>query len=137
MRCRNLSSRTCADVPRPRYLTHNASSTAAHARAAFGKNRQRQFVVGFLLAPYRGLDSASKHAVEGLSETPDHEVRQFGVRVLLVEPSYTKPGLDINAPQAASKIPVYDASRAIVKNANDAAAPDSVAATIVDAAFGP
>ncbi|TDN69224.1 oxidoreductase [Paraburkholderia sp. BL10I2N1] len=98
-------------------------------------------VLGFLPAPYMGLYSASKHAVEGMSETLDHEVRQFGIRVVLVEPSYTKTSLDINAPQAASKIPAYDAerdvvSRAIVKNVNDAPAPDSVAATIVDAAFG-
>ena len=47
-------------------------------------------VLGFLPAPYMGLYSASKHAIEGLSETLDHEVRNFGVRVVLVEPSYTK-----------------------------------------------
>ena len=38
-------------------------------------------VLGFLPAPYMALYSASKHAVEGFSETLDHEVRQFGVRV--------------------------------------------------------
>ena len=99
-------------------------------------------VLGFLPAPYMGLYSASKHAVEGMSETLDHEVRNFGIRVVLVEPSYTKTSLDINSPQAVSKIPAYDAernivSRAIVKNVNDAPAPDGVAATIVDAALGP
>ena len=41
-------------------------------------------VLGFLPAPYMGLYSAAKHAVEGMSETLDHEVRQFGVRVSLV-----------------------------------------------------
>ena len=30
---------------------------------------------------------ASKHAVEGYSESLDHEVREHGVRVLLVEPA--------------------------------------------------
>ncbi|MDW5441821.1 oxidoreductase [Polaromonas sp. SM01] len=99
-------------------------------------------VLGFLPAPYMGLYSASKHAIEGMSETLDHEVRNFGIRVVLVEPSYTKTSLDINSPQAASKIPAYDAerdivSRAIVKNVNDAPAPDGVANTIVDAALGP
>lgn len=98
-------------------------------------------VLGFLPAPYMGLYSASKHAVEGMSETLDHEVRNFGVRVVLVEPSYTKTNLDINAPQTVSRIPAYDAerdivSRAIVKNVNDAPAPDGVAATVVDAALG-
>jgi short-subunit dehydrogenase len=33
--------------------------------------------------------AASKHAVEGYSESLDHEVREYGVRVLLVEPAYT------------------------------------------------
>lgn len=98
-------------------------------------------VLGFLPAPYMGLYSASKHAVEGLSETLDHEVRQFGIRVVLVEPSYTKTSLDLNAPQASSQIPAYDAeratvSRAIINSINDAPAPDRVATTIVDAALG-
>ena len=61
-------------------------------------------VLGFLPAPYMGLYSASKHAVEGLSETLDHEVRKFGIRVSLVEPSFTKTNMDINAPQTTSTI---------------------------------
>lgn len=98
-------------------------------------------VLGFLPAPYMGLYSASKHAVEGLSETLDHEVRKFGIRVTLVEPSFTKTNLDINAPQAASRIPAYDAERSVVsqaiqKNVHKAPQPDGVASTIVDAALG-
>jgi NAD(P)-dependent dehydrogenase (short-subunit alcohol dehydrogenase family) len=98
-------------------------------------------VVGFLPSPYMGLYSASKHAIEGMSETLDHEVRNFGIRVVLVEPSFTKTNLDLNAPQAAAKIRAYDAeretaSRAIAKNVNGAPGPDGVAATIVDAALG-
>lgn len=30
--------------------------------------------------------AASKHAIEGWSDSVDHETRQYGVRVLLVEP---------------------------------------------------
>ncbi|HEX7982530.1 MAG TPA: oxidoreductase [Duganella sp.] len=98
-------------------------------------------VLGFLPAPYMGLYSASKHAIEGMSESLDHEVRGFGIRVVLVEPSYTKTNLDINAPETAMKIPAYDAERAgvvgaIQKNVQDAPAPDGVATTIVDAALG-
>ncbi|SFH66768.1 short chain dehydrogenase [Collimonas sp. OK307] len=98
-------------------------------------------VLGFLPAPYMGLYSASKHAVEGMSETLDHEVRKFGVRVVLVAPSYTKTSLDINAPQAASKIPAYDDERdgvfrAIEQNVKAAPEPDGVATTIIDAALG-
>jgi NAD(P)-dependent dehydrogenase (short-subunit alcohol dehydrogenase family) len=99
-------------------------------------------VLGFLPAPYMGLYSATKHAIEGLSETLDHEVRNFGVRVVLVEPSYTKTNLDLNAPQAAGRVSAYDAdrdlvSKAIVRSVQKAPGPDTVAATIVDAAFGP
>lgn len=98
-------------------------------------------VLGFLPAPYMALYSASKHAVEGLSETMDHEVRQFGIRVALVEPSFTKTNLDLNAPQTASRIQDYDnelgvVSRAIQNNVQKAPAPDGVASTIVDAALG-
>jgi NAD(P)-dependent dehydrogenase (short-subunit alcohol dehydrogenase family) len=98
-------------------------------------------VLGFLPAPYMALYSASKHAVEGLSETLDHEVRQFGIRVALVEPSFTKTNLDLNAPQAASRIPDYSkeldvVSRAIQRNVQKAPEPDGVAATIVAAALG-
>lgn len=97
-------------------------------------------VLGFLPAPYMALYSASKHAVEGLSETLDHEVRQFGVRVTLVEPSFTKTSLDLNAPQAASSIPDYQRERTVVsqairKNVRKAPEPDVVATTIVDAAL--
>lgn len=98
-------------------------------------------VLGFLPAPYMGLYSASKHAVEGMSETLDHEVRKFGIRVALVEPSFTKTNLDINAPQTACRIPAYDTERSVVsqaiqKNVHKAPEPDGVASTIVDAALG-
>ena len=98
-------------------------------------------VLGFLPAPYMALYSASKHAVEGLSETLDHEVRQFGIRVALVEPSFTKTNLDLNAPQTVSRIPDYNkelgvVSQAIQNNVQKAPEPDGVAATMVDAALG-
>lgn len=98
-------------------------------------------VLGFLPAPYMALYSASKHAVEGLSETLDHEVRQFGIRVALVEPSFTRTNLDLNAPQTVARIPDYarelaTVSRAIQSNVQKAPQPDGVASTIVDAALG-
>ncbi len=88
-----------------------------------------------------GLYSASKHAVEGMSETLDHEVREFGIRVTLVEPSFTKTNLDINAPVVASPISAYNSTRdtvsqAIQQNVHKAPRPDDVAATVVNAALG-
>ncbi len=98
-------------------------------------------VLGFLPAPYMALYSASKHAIEGLSESLDHEVRNLGVRISLVEPSYTKTNLDLNAPTAANEIPAYDNDRnkvanAVQKSVQNAPLPDSVAETIVQAALG-
>lgn len=98
-------------------------------------------VVGFLPAPYMGLYSASKHAVEGMSETLDHEARQFGIRVTLVEPSFTRTNLDLNAPHAASRISAYDderdlALRAVQKSVQNGPEPDGVARTIIEAALG-
>ena len=53
-------------------------------------------VLGFVPAPYMAVYAASKHAVEGYSESVDHEVREHGVRVLLVEPAYTNTGFEAN-----------------------------------------
>ncbi len=98
-------------------------------------------VVGFLPAPYMALYSASKHAVEGLSESLDHEVRQFGIRVALVEPSFTKTNFELNMPQTVSKIPDYNkelgvVSQAIRNNTQKAPEPAEVAVTIFNAALG-
>ena len=98
-------------------------------------------VLGFLPAPYMGLYSASKHAVEGLSETLDHEVRQFGIRVTLVQPAYTRTHLEANSPHANAKIAAYGrerdlVSRSLVHSIDNAPEPDGVADTIVDAALG-
>lgn len=99
-------------------------------------------VLGFLPAPYMGLYAATKHAVEGMSETMDQEVRQFGVRVSLVEPAFTRSSFDVNSPQALKKIPAYDTERrlveqAIAKNVGTAPEPAGVADTIVTAGLGP
>lgn len=98
-------------------------------------------VLGFLPAPYMGLYCASKHAVEGLSETLDHEVRQFGIRVTMVQPSYTQTNLDTNSPQAREKIAAYDrerglATRGVTQNIKSAPGPQGVASTVVNAALG-
>ncbi|MBY0243354.1 MAG: oxidoreductase [Burkholderiaceae bacterium] len=98
-------------------------------------------VLGFLPAPYMGLYSASKHAIEGLSESLDHEVRQFGIHVSLVAPAYAKTSLEANSPVSKAPLAAYDRERAAVaaavaRDINNAPAPHSVAATIVEAALG-
>jgi len=59
-------------------------------------------VLGFLPMPYGALYAATKHAVEGYSESLDHELRTRGIRVSVIEPAYTRTGFDTNfmAPDA-------------------------------------
>jgi short-subunit dehydrogenase len=64
-------------------------------------------VLGFLPAPYWGIYAASKHAVEGYTETLDHEIRRFGVRALLVEPAYTRTKLSGNTQSARITLDAY------------------------------
>src|SRR6266704_3267505 len=59
-------------------------------------------VLGFLPAPYMALYAATKHAIEGYSESLDHELRTMGIRVSVIEPAYIKTSFDANlmAPDA-------------------------------------
>jgi NAD(P)-dependent dehydrogenase (short-subunit alcohol dehydrogenase family) len=72
-------------------------------------------VLGFLPSPYGSLYAASKHAVEGYSESLDHETREFGVRVSVVEPGYTNTSFEANATDADSPLESYEAVREHVK----------------------
>src|SRR5437867_1320779 len=60
-------------------------------------------VLGFLPMPYGALYAATKHAVEGYSESLDHELRTRGVRVSLIEPAYTKTQFAANLLASESK----------------------------------
>src|SRR5512143_4220078 len=51
-------------------------------------------VLGFLPMPYMALYAATKHAIEGYSESLDHELRTMGIRVSVVEPAYTNTPFD-------------------------------------------
>jgi NAD(P)-dependent dehydrogenase (short-subunit alcohol dehydrogenase family) len=53
-------------------------------------------VLGFLPMPYGALYAATKHAIEGYSESLDHELRTWGIRVSVIEPAYTKTPFDGN-----------------------------------------
>jgi NAD(P)-dependent dehydrogenase (short-subunit alcohol dehydrogenase family) len=70
-------------------------------------------VLGLVPGPYMASYVATKHAVEGYSESLDHEVREHGVRVLLIEPAYTKTGFDANALQPDAPLPVYAEQRQV------------------------
>src|SRR4051794_12755411 len=71
-------------------------------------------VLGFMPAPFMALYAATKHAIEGYSESLDHEVREHGVRVLLVEPAYTRTSFDANAVAVDEPLPLYARRRAAI-----------------------
>ena len=96
-------------------------------------------VLGFLPMPYGALYSATKHAVEGYSESLDHELRTRGVRVSVVEPAYTKTQFDVNFLAPDSQLEEYREARAhlgtVLKGAMAAAdEPDVVAEVVLEAA---
>jgi len=59
---------------------------------------------GLVAIPYQGLYSASKFALEGLSESLRLEVRDFGVRVVLIEPGDHRTALTSNRRFVESKV---------------------------------
>lgn len=69
-------------------------------------------VLGFMPAPFMGLYASSKHALEGLSESLDHEVRALGIRVVLLQPSFTRTKLDLTAQRTQTAIDDYVAASA-------------------------
>jgi NAD(P)-dependent dehydrogenase (short-subunit alcohol dehydrogenase family) len=64
-------------------------------------------VLGFLPMPYGALYAATKHAIEGYSESLDHELRTRGIRVSIIEPAYAKTRFDANFLEPDSKIDEY------------------------------
>jgi NAD(P)-dependent dehydrogenase (short-subunit alcohol dehydrogenase family) len=64
-------------------------------------------VGGFVPNPFMAVYVSTKHAVEGYSESLDHEVREHGVRVLLVQPGPINTPFDANMVQADSPLPLY------------------------------
>ncbi len=98
-------------------------------------------VVGFLPAPYMAVYAASKHAIEGYSESLDHELRQFGIRVSLIEPGFTRTALGHNEQTAAQPVEAYSGERGLALEAINHAIssgddPATVASVVVKALRG-
>jgi NAD(P)-dependent dehydrogenase (short-subunit alcohol dehydrogenase family) len=96
-------------------------------------------VLGFLPMPYGALYAATKHAVEGYSESLDHELRTRGIRVSVIEPAYTKTPFDANFMEPDARLDEYRAAReGVSKRVNEVMAtaeePGVVADTVLEAA---
>ena len=96
-------------------------------------------VLGLIPAPFSALYSSTKHALEGYSESLDHEVRSFGIRVCLLEPAYTRTSFEQNMALPDRTLDAYVSARAganalmhdAMKTADD---PEVVAENLVEAA---
>jgi short-subunit dehydrogenase len=96
-------------------------------------------VLGLIPAPYNALYASTKHAIEGYSESLDHEVRTQGIRVVLVEPGVTRTAFEENITRPDRPLAIYDTARteaeklmrAIVAKGD---APEVVADAIIRAA---
>lgn len=97
-------------------------------------------VLGFLPMPYGALYAATKHAIEGYSESLDHELRTQGIRVSVIEPAYTKTPFDSNLLEPDAPIEAYREVRTAVdkrvKEVMATAEPPRVVADVVLSAVG-
>ena len=96
-------------------------------------------VFGFLPMPYMALYVATKHAVEGYSESLDHELRTRGIRVSVIEPANTRTKFDANLLQPDATLDEYhDVRVALGKRMTELIAeadePGVVAQTLLTAA---
>jgi len=120
-------------------LIRMTNAVLPHMRAqGSGRVVNVSSVLGLIPAPFMAIYAATKHAIEGYSESVDHELREHGVRMLLVEPAYTRTGFEASSLSPDSPLPIYAAQREVsrdvlataVRNADD---PDVVAKVIVAA----
>ena len=108
-------------------------------RQAKGRIVNLSSVLGLIPAPYSALYASTKHAIEGYSESLDHELRAFGIRVVLVEPAYTRTSFEENLAKPDQLLDLYNSARAgmnavlrkAIETGDD---PEVVARTILEAA---
>ncbi len=96
-------------------------------------------VLGLIPAPYSALYASTKHAIEGYSESLDHEMRTFGIRVVLVEPAYTRTSFEENLVRPDRLLDIYNSARTgmngVLRKAIETGdTPEVVARTILEAA---
>jgi NAD(P)-dependent dehydrogenase (short-subunit alcohol dehydrogenase family) len=135
-------------------LEHNVLGPIRVIRAALPAMRARgsgvivnvSSIAGLVARPFGGIYSATKHALEAVTESLHHELRPFGIRVALVEPGQFETELLAEAAPAAGfdeSSPYWDSStrfdtaiRRLLPDGRPMPA-EVVAETIVAVAFDP
>lgn len=120
----------------------NFSGTMRVCRAVLPFMRKQGFgtivnvssIGGRIALPFQGLYSATKFAVEGLTESLRMEVRRFGIRAVLVEPGDFATGFTDNrrpvrrAEENEAYADAYRAALAVVeKDERGGASPEAIA----------
>lgn len=108
-------------------------------RRAAGRILNMGSGLGIAPMPYMAIYSASKHAIEGYSESLDHELRTRGVRVSVIEPYITRTPFDANLLEPDAKLEEYGATRdalnkRYVEVVAEGDAPEAVAEVVLKAA---
>jgi NAD(P)-dependent dehydrogenase (short-subunit alcohol dehydrogenase family) len=89
-------------------LMRMTKAVLPHMRAqGIGRIINISSVGGFVPNPFMAVYVSTKHAVEGYSESLDHEVREHGIRVLLVQPGPINTPFDANMVEADTPLPLY------------------------------
>jgi NAD(P)-dependent dehydrogenase (short-subunit alcohol dehydrogenase family) len=96
-------------------------------------------MLGLIPSPFNAFYASTKHAIEGYTESLDHEIRSFGIRAVLVEPGVTKTSFEENLGRADQPLAIYDSARAsseklMRKWVAEGDAPQIVADTVIKAA---
>lgn len=71
-------------------------------------------IAGMMGLPFRGIYSSSKFAVEGFTESLSQEVRQFGIRVCMIEPGDFQTNINASRIVASSVHEAYGGQSAKV-----------------------
>lgn len=94
-------------------------------------------VQGRVATPLEAAYCATKHALEGLSESLHYEVGHFGIRVVIVEPGYIAPGMKHgdagDGHQAYAELVAQWSRNDVILNPNGRPGPELVARAVADA----
>jgi NAD(P)-dependent dehydrogenase (short-subunit alcohol dehydrogenase family) len=144
----------CSDDEARMLFEHNVLGPMRVVRAALPGMRDAgagvvvnvSSIAGLVARPFGGLYSATKHALEGLTEALHHEVRPFGIRVALVEPGQfeaeqvadaaAEAGFDQSSPYWESSTRFDTAIRRLLPDGRPLPM-EVVAETVVAVAFDP
>ncbi len=105
-------------------------------RQGYGRILCISSIGGLIGLPYQGAYSASKFAIEGYCQALRLELRDKGVKVIVIEPgdfstSFTSSRSSVSSPEAAAAYPSYEASlKSIEKDERNGLKPEYLAGRI-------